>query len=97
MKEMLRLVGLNDCVYWFSHYLSGFFMHVVISALMMLFLCVKRNAEGRAFIQYSDPLLVFCILMCFCSSCLMHATMLSTFFANRESWPQHSSCIRALP
>ncbi|KAH7962532.1 hypothetical protein HPB52_016719 [Rhipicephalus sanguineus] len=59
MKEMLRVVGLNDCVYWVSHYISGFFMHLIIVTLMLLILCVKRNEEGRAFIQFSDPLLVF--------------------------------------
>ncbi|KAK8774829.1 hypothetical protein V5799_010636 [Amblyomma americanum] len=84
MKEMLRVVGLNDWVYWVSHYISGFFMHLIIVTLMMLFLCVKRNEEGRAFIQFSDPLVLFCILMCFCSSCLMQATLLSMFFASRE-------------
>ncbi|XP_075538325.1 phospholipid-transporting ATPase ABCA3-like [Dermacentor variabilis] len=82
MKEMLRVMGLNDWVYWVSHYINGFFMHLVIVTLMLLFLCVKRNEEGRAFIQFSDPLLVFCILMCFCSSCLMHATLLSMFFSS---------------
>nr|XP_037289980.1 LOW QUALITY PROTEIN: ATP-binding cassette sub-family A member 3-like [Rhipicephalus microplus] len=82
MKEMLRVVGLNDCVYWVSHYISGFFMHLIIVTLMMLILCVKRNEDGRAFIQFSDPFLLFCILMCFCSSCLMHATLLSMIFAS---------------
>ncbi|KAK8787101.1 hypothetical protein V5799_023123, partial [Amblyomma americanum] len=85
MKEMLRIVGVNDWVYWLSHYISGFFMHLIIVTLMMLFLCVKRNEEGRAFIQFSDPLLLFCILMCFCSSCLWHATLLSMFFQSPHS------------
>ncbi|XP_075739683.1 phospholipid-transporting ATPase ABCA3-like [Rhipicephalus microplus] len=79
---MLRVVGLNDCVYWVSHYISGFFMHLIIVTLMLLILCVKRNEDGRAFIQFSDPFLLFCILMCFCSSCLMHATLLSMIFAS---------------
>nr|XP_054932428.1 phospholipid-transporting ATPase ABCA3-like [Dermacentor andersoni] len=85
MKEMLRIVGMSDWVYWLSHYLSAFFMHLITVTLMMLFVCVKRNAEGRAFIQSSDPLLLFCILMCFCSSCIMHATLLSMFFASPHS------------
>ncbi|KAL3228234.1 hypothetical protein MRX96_048681, partial [Rhipicephalus microplus] len=38
MKEMLRVVGLNDCVYWVSHYISGFFMHLIIVTLMMIIL-----------------------------------------------------------
>lgn len=84
MKEMLRIVGLNDWVYWVSHYLSAFFMHLITVTLMMLFLCAKHNSEGRAFIQYSDPLLLFCILMWFCSSCMLHAMLLSLFFANGE-------------
>ncbi|XP_077553447.1 phospholipid-transporting ATPase ABCA3-like [Haemaphysalis longicornis] len=85
MKEMLRLVGLNDWVFWVNHYLSGFFMHTVISTLMMLFVSVKRNHEGHPFIEYSDPSLIFFIMMCFCSSCLMHGTLLSLFFATPAS------------
>ncbi|XP_065303387.2 phospholipid-transporting ATPase ABCA3-like isoform X2 [Dermacentor albipictus] len=85
LREMLRVVGLGDWVYWLSHYLSGFFMHIIIVTLMMLFVSVKRNEEGRAFIQFSDPLLLFTILMCFCSSCLMHAILLSVFFASPQS------------
>ncbi|KAH6921804.1 hypothetical protein HPB50_005003 [Hyalomma asiaticum] len=85
LKEMLRVVGLSDWVYWMSHYLSGFFMHLITVTLMMLFVSVKRNDEGRAFIQFSDPSLLFTILMCFCSSCLMHAILLSVFFASPQS------------
>ncbi|XP_077564416.1 phospholipid-transporting ATPase ABCA3-like [Haemaphysalis longicornis] len=85
MKEMLRVVGVSDWVYWLSHYLSGFFMHVIIVTLMMLFASVKRNPEGRAFIQFSDPSLLFVILMCFCSSCQLHAILLSTLFASPHS------------
>ncbi|KAL1418647.1 hypothetical protein MTO96_025828, partial [Rhipicephalus appendiculatus] len=84
MKEMLRLVGLSDWVYWVSHYLSGFFMHTIIVTLMMLFVSVKRNAEGRAFIQFSNPFLLFTILMCFCSNCQMHAILLSMFFGSPQ-------------
>ncbi|KAH8029527.1 hypothetical protein HPB51_001252 [Rhipicephalus microplus] len=84
MKEMLRLVGLSDWVYWVSHYLSGFFMHTITVTLMMLFVSVKRNEEGRAFIQFSDPFLLFTILMCFCSNCQMHAMLLSMFFGSPQ-------------
>ncbi|XP_049275814.1 uncharacterized protein LOC125760132 [Rhipicephalus sanguineus] len=84
LREMLRVVGLSDWVYWLSHYLSGFFMHIITVTIMMLFVSVKRNDEGRAFIQFSDPSLLFAILMCFCSSCLMHAMLLSVFFASRK-------------
>ncbi|XP_075524840.1 phospholipid-transporting ATPase ABCA3-like [Dermacentor variabilis] len=82
MKEMLRLMGLSDWVYWLSHYLSGFFMHLITVTLMMLFVSIKRNEEGRAFIQFSDPMLLFTILMCFCSNCQMHAILLSMFFSS---------------
>ncbi|CAN8004388.1 unnamed protein product, partial [Ixodes hexagonus] len=85
MKEMLRIMGMNDWVYWISHYLSSFFMHVIAATLMLLFLCIKHNDKGRSFIQSSDPLLVFCLLMNFCSSCLLHASLLSLFFANPSS------------
>ncbi|XP_075538378.1 phospholipid-transporting ATPase ABCA3-like isoform X4 [Dermacentor variabilis] len=85
MKEMLRLVGIGDWVYWSSHYLSAAFFHVIIATLMMLFVCVKRNEEGRSFIQYSDPMIVFFILLCFGSSCTMHATLLSMFFKSPHS------------
>lgn len=85
MKEMLRIVGLSDWVYWASHYLSAFFMHLITVTLMLLFLCIKHNDKGRSFIQSSDPFLVFGILMCFCSSCLLHAALLSLFFANPAS------------
>ncbi|XP_065306442.2 phospholipid-transporting ATPase ABCA3-like isoform X1 [Dermacentor albipictus] len=84
MKEMLRLMGLSDWVYWLSHYLSGFFMHLITATLMMLFVSVKRNHEGRAFIQFSDPMLLFTILMCFCSNCQMHAILLSMFFSSSQ-------------
>ncbi|KAL1420360.1 hypothetical protein MTO96_024195 [Rhipicephalus appendiculatus] len=85
LREMLRVVGLSDWVYWLSHYLSSFFMHIITVTLMMLFVTVKRNDEGRAFVQFSDPSLLFAILMCFCSSCLMHAMLLSVFFASPQS------------
>ncbi|CAN8004392.1 unnamed protein product, partial [Ixodes hexagonus] len=85
MKEMLRIMGLNDWVYWISHYVSAFFMHLITVTLMLLFLCIKHNDKGRSFIQSSDPFLVFWILMMFCSSCLLHAALLSLFFANPAS------------
>ncbi|XP_037529093.2 phospholipid-transporting ATPase ABCA3-like [Rhipicephalus sanguineus] len=84
MKEMHRLMGLSDWVYWVSHYLSGFFMHLITVTLMMLFISVKRNDEGRAFIQFSDPSLLFTILLCFCSNCQMHAIFLSMFFGSAQ-------------
>ncbi|KAH9371308.1 hypothetical protein HPB48_018282 [Haemaphysalis longicornis] len=84
MKEMLRVIGLNDWVYWIGHYLSEYYMHVVISTLMMLFVSVKRNREGRPFIYYSDPFLLFWILMHFSHSCLMHAILVSLFFSSRK-------------
>ncbi|XP_054925117.1 phospholipid-transporting ATPase ABCA3-like isoform X2 [Dermacentor andersoni] len=84
MKEMLRLMGLSDWVYWLSHYLSGFFMHLITVTLMMLFVSVNRNEQGRAFIQFSDPMLLFTILMCFCSNCQMHAILLSMFFSSSQ-------------
>ncbi|KAK8776262.1 hypothetical protein V5799_030393 [Amblyomma americanum] len=84
-RDMLRAMGVSDWVYWASHYLTSFFMHLIIVTLMLLFVCVKRNTEGRAFIQYSDPTLVFVILMFFCSQCLVHGIFLSTFFVNQHS------------
>ncbi|KAH7975014.1 hypothetical protein HPB49_022788 [Dermacentor silvarum] len=84
MKEMLRLMGLSDWVYWVSHYLSGFFMHLITVTLMILFTSVKRNDEGRAFIQFSDPSLLFTILLCFCSNCQMHAILISMFFGSSQ-------------
>ncbi|XP_065281110.2 phospholipid-transporting ATPase ABCA3-like isoform X2 [Dermacentor albipictus] len=84
MKEMLRVMGLSDWVYWVSHYLSGFFMHLITVTLMMLFVSVKRNEEDRSFIQFSDPLLLFTILMCFCSNCQMHAILISMFFTSSQ-------------
>ncbi|XP_075526374.1 ATP-binding cassette sub-family A member 17-like [Dermacentor variabilis] len=84
MKEMLRVMGLSDWVYWVSHYLSGFFMHLITVTLMMLFVSVKRNEEDRSFIQFSDPFLLFTILMCFCSNCQMHAILISMFFASSQ-------------
>ncbi|XP_049526534.1 phospholipid-transporting ATPase ABCA3-like [Dermacentor silvarum] len=85
MRELLRVMGLSDWVYWASHYLSAFFMHSIIVSLMLLFTCVKRNEEGRAFIQFSDPTLLFVILNFFCSQCLMHGFALSMFFAHPHS------------
>ncbi|XP_077553352.1 phospholipid-transporting ATPase ABCA3-like [Haemaphysalis longicornis] len=85
MKEMMRLVGLNDWLYWGSHYLTGFVIHLFISTVMLLFMTVKKNDEGRPFILYSDPTLLFLILMCFCSSCRMHAMLLSTFLGSPHS------------
>ncbi|EEC02974.1 ABC transporter, putative, partial [Ixodes scapularis] len=90
MKEMLRIIGVSDWVYWASHYLSAFFMHLITVTLMMIFLCIKRNDEGRSFIQRSDPFLVFCVLLNFCSSCMLHAALLSLFFANREFTTDHA-------
>ncbi|XP_077557777.1 glucosylceramide transporter ABCA12-like [Haemaphysalis longicornis] len=85
IKEMQRLVGLSDWVYWASHYLAGLAIHTCISAMMMLFVSIIRNEQGRAFIEYSDPALLLWILMCFCSSCIMHATLLSMFFSTSAS------------
>ncbi|KAH6926302.1 hypothetical protein HPB50_016485 [Hyalomma asiaticum] len=85
MRELLRVMGLSDWVYWASHYLSAFFTHSIIVSLMLLFTCVKRNEEGRAFIQFSDPTLLFVILNFFCSQCVMHGFALSMFFANPHS------------
>ncbi|XP_077534483.1 phospholipid-transporting ATPase ABCA3-like [Haemaphysalis longicornis] len=76
-KELLRVTGVNDWVYWLGHVISGILKHLVTSAIMLVFLVVRRNDQNRAFIQYSNPLLVFLVLMCFCVSCRVHAALLS--------------------
>ncbi|XP_064476304.1 uncharacterized protein LOC135390539 [Ornithodoros turicata] len=85
MKEMMRICGLSDWIYWISHFLGAFFILLIIVTMMMIFLTILRNKEGRTFIQYSDPLLLFYVLMAFSSSALLQAMFLSIFFSSPAS------------
>ncbi|XP_064474682.1 phospholipid-transporting ATPase ABCA3-like isoform X2 [Ornithodoros turicata] len=78
-REMQRLNGVNDLVYWFSHFVSAQSFLLPLEALMEVFLYKVTNSKGQSFLVKADPVLVYLVLVLYGSAAIMHAFFISVF------------------
>ncbi|KAL1475491.1 hypothetical protein MTO96_019608 [Rhipicephalus appendiculatus] len=74
MRELLSIAGTSELVYWGSHFLSASFTTLLLSCVCMLFLFVFGTEPA---LSYSDPLLIFVVLITFNSLTILHAMFVS--------------------
>ncbi|KAL3196093.1 hypothetical protein MRX96_015637 [Rhipicephalus microplus] len=78
-KELLSIAGTSDLIYWGSHFLSASFTTLLLSCICMLFLFVLGTEPA---LSYSDPLLVFVVLITFNSLSILHAMFVSVLLTS---------------
>ncbi|XP_075749205.1 phospholipid-transporting ATPase ABCA3 [Rhipicephalus microplus] len=81
MRELLSIAGTSDLIYWGSHFLSASFTTLLLSCICMLFLFVLGTEPA---LSYSDPLLVFVVLITFNSLSILHAMFVSVLLTSSE-------------
>ncbi|KAH7985664.1 hypothetical protein HPB52_025482 [Rhipicephalus sanguineus] len=79
MRELLSIAGTSELVYWGSHFLSASFTTLLLSCVCMLFLFVFGTEPA---LSYSDPLLVFVVLITFNSLTILHAMFVSVLLTS---------------
>ncbi|KAK8767781.1 hypothetical protein V5799_005440 [Amblyomma americanum] len=79
MRELLSIAGTSELVYWGSHFLSSSFTTLLLSCVCMLFLFVFGS---NPVLSYSDPLLVFIVLVNFNSLTILHAMFVSVLLTS---------------
>ncbi|KAL1438579.1 hypothetical protein MTO96_047937 [Rhipicephalus appendiculatus] len=79
IRELLRISGTSELVYWGGHFLSSSFVALLLSCVCMLFLYVFGSDPV---INYSDPLLVFVVLINFNSLAILHAMFISVLLTS---------------
>lgn len=80
-QELLRIAGTSELVYWISHFLSTSFTTLLLTCVSMLFLFVFGSDPV---IGYSDPLVVFMVILSFSNSTVLHAMFLSVLLTSSE-------------
>ncbi|XP_075550213.1 phospholipid-transporting ATPase ABCA3-like [Dermacentor variabilis] len=79
MRELLSIAGTSELVYWGSHFLSASFTTLLLSCVCMLFLFVFGSEPA---LSYSDPLLIFVVLIAFNSLTILHAMFVSVLLTS---------------
>ncbi|KAH6929438.1 hypothetical protein HPB50_000255 [Hyalomma asiaticum] len=79
MRELLSIAGTSELVYWGSHFLSASFTTLLLSCVCMLFLFVFGTEPA---LSYSDPLLIFVVLITFNSLTILHAMFVSVLLTS---------------
>ena len=75
-REMLRLMGLTDWIYYGSQFANTF----VIMALQCVMLTIMFNLSPNAQLKGASFTLVLCILLIYSASSILYGMMLSVFF-----------------
>src|SRR5882757_8400191 len=73
-KEMLKMMGLSDWVFWGSHFINFFVVMLVQSLLIVIFFCVGFG--GIPFIVYSNALLFLIALVLYNASTILSCMLL---------------------
>ena len=77
-KEMLKMMGLSDWVFWGSHFLNFFSVMLVQSALITTFLFVGFG--GLPFFLWSNGFIFFISMVMFNISTILSCMLLTTVF-----------------
>ncbi|XP_075534900.1 phospholipid-transporting ATPase ABCA3-like [Dermacentor variabilis] len=85
MREKLRLVGLNNAVYWLGHFLASLFIGMVAVLCNMTHMLFAPNWHSDFHITYLmgiDKLVVFISFFIFTLLYMLKAMFISLFFTN---------------
>lgn len=77
-KEMLRMIGMSDWVFWSSHFISFFLIMLFHSILFTIFFCIGFG--GDPLITYSSGFLFFVILVLYSVQSLLFCMTITTVF-----------------
>ncbi|XP_054165011.1 phospholipid-transporting ATPase ABCA3-like [Oppia nitens] len=75
-REMLRLMGMSDWIYYFSQFANTFTIMAVQSLLLTAMFCMTPNAQLKG----ANPSLVYTVMLCYSASAILYGMMLSVFF-----------------
>ena len=75
-KEMLKMMGMSDWVFWSSHFINYFTVTMFHSIIFTICFCVGFGNDP--IIKYSDPSLVFVILIIFNCQTILFCMLIST-------------------
>ena len=77
-KEMLKMMGMSDWVFWGSHFINYFTIMFIQSIFTIIFLCYGFG--GLPYIVYSNPFIFFISLVLFNVSTILSSMLLTTVF-----------------
>ncbi|XP_049514767.1 uncharacterized protein LOC125941472 [Dermacentor silvarum] len=81
MQELMRVYGVGDALFWFSHYLSlQTFVAVLGAFALSLFYGILSDDAGNPFIVATNPALVYLVLLSFGSALAVQAMFVALFF-----------------
>ncbi|XP_052825678.1 phospholipid-transporting ATPase ABCA7 isoform X2 [Octopus bimaculoides] len=75
LKEVMKIMGLKNNVYWISWFIDAF----VIMMLSVILLVI--TLKGGHVIEHSDAGLLFLFMLCFCISTISLCFLISMFFS----------------
>lgn len=78
IKETMRMMGMSDLAYWLSWYLSYTFITILVSILATLVLMINV-------IEYSNPLIILFLLICYAQAIFAQIVFLAALFENSKN------------
>ncbi|XP_048742099.2 phospholipid-transporting ATPase ABCA3-like [Ostrea edulis] len=87
LKESMKLMGMNEAMYWFSIFTKAMVFLLIASGFFILCMFVKTGSNGSVF-NYSDGSLIFVFFILYDIALITFCIMLSSFFnkANTASY-----------
>ncbi|XP_064455078.1 ATP-binding cassette sub-family A member 17-like [Ornithodoros turicata] len=81
IKEMLKLMGLHECIYWIAHLCTQLLITTFCSLLISLILVyVRFGSENQQYLSDADFRLVMFTMLMFCFHVGMHTLLVSCMF-----------------
>ncbi|CAG2161807.1 unnamed protein product [Oppiella nova] len=77
-KEMMRMIGMSDWVFWSSHFISYFLIMVFQSVMFTIFYCAGFG--GDPVISYTSGSLFFAILFIYSIQSILFCMTITTIF-----------------
>lgn len=87
MRQLLRLSGLADPIYWLGYYFSLQTLLVLLEAFMLVILYWENP-----FLARTNPLLVYILLIFYGNGAAVHGIFLSCFLSSSEYTSGLESC-----
>ncbi|CAG2117255.1 unnamed protein product, partial [Medioppia subpectinata] len=77
-KEMMRMIGMSDWVFWMSHFISYFIIMVFQSIVFTAFFCMGFG--GDPIINFTSATIFFAILLIYCIQSILFCMTITTIF-----------------
>lgn len=79
VRELMRMMGLNDWVYWLGSFANGFVIMSSVSLIMLALFKVQVD-KNAAVLFYSDFFLLLVILLLYCTATLLFLLNFTVIF-----------------